>query len=126
MARISGVNIPDNKRTVIGLTYVFGIGPSLAKKICTSNKISQDKKVKELTDQELDQIRSFIDQNIKTEGDLKLQINQNIKRLKEITAYRGVRHIKKLPVRGQRTKTNARTKRGKRVCVGSGKKKSEK
>jgi len=120
MARIANVNIADNKRVLIGLTYIYGIGNTLAKKICETTQIDINKKIGELDEKELDKIRSYIDQNIKVEGDLKLIINQNIKRLKEIKTYRGTRHIKKLPVRGQRTKTNARTKRGKRVCVGSG------
>lgn len=122
MARIAGVNIPDNKQLAISLTYIFGIGMNIAKQIIKKTNIPSNKKVKDLTNEELDKIRECIEKNYKTEGNLKLEINQNIKRLKEITCYRGIRHIKKLPVRGQRTKTNARTKRGKRVCVGSGKK----
>lgn len=124
MARIAGVNIPDNKITLVALEYIYGIGRSKAIEICKNTNIDQNKKIKDLSEAELDKIRNYIDKNIKTEGDLKLVINQNIKRLKEITSYRGVRHIKKLPSRGQRTKTNARTKRGKRMCVGSGRKSS--
>lgn len=124
MARISGVNIPDNKQAMISLTYIFGIGRPTALDICKTTKIDPNKKIKELSEEELDILRNFIEKNKKVEGDLKLNINQNVKRLKEISTYRGVRHIKKLPVRGQRTKTNARTKRGKKMCVGSGKKTS--
>lgn len=120
MARIAGVNIPDNKRIIIALTYVFGIGRKTSQKILAQTKINQNKRTKELDNTELDQLRAIIEKDYKTEGDLKMIINQNIKRLKEINSYRGYRHIRRLPVRGQRTKTNARTKRGKRVCVGSG------
>ena len=122
MARIAGLNIPDNKKVTIGLSYVYGIGRPKAITLCHDIKISTEKRIKDLTEEELDKIRNYIEKNIKVEGDLKLLINQNIKRLKEIGSYRGTRHIKKLPVRGQRTKTNARTKRGKRMCVGSGRK----
>ena len=120
MARIAGINIPDNKQLKISLTYIYGIGNSKSAKICKAVKIDPSKKIKDLTNEELDTIRNYIEKNNKVEGDLKLLINQNIKRLKEIGTYRGTRHIKKLPARGQRTKTNARTKRGKRMCVGSG------
>lgn len=122
MARIAGVNVPDNKILLVALRYIYGIGESKAIEICQNTSIDVNKKVKDLSEQDLDKIRNYIDKNIKTEGDLKLNINQNIKRLKEISSYRGIRHIKKLPLRGQRTKTNARTKRGKRMCVGSGRK----
>jgi len=122
MARIAGLNIPDNKKVTIGLSYVYGIGRPKAEEICKKSQIDTNKKIGQLSEAELDKIRSFIENNVKVEGDLKLVINQNIKRLKEIASYRGNRHIKKLPVRGQRTKTNARTKRGKRMCVGSGRK----
>lgn len=122
MARIVGINIPEEKRIEVALTYIFGIGRKNAKKILTIAQISPDKRTKELTSDELDKIREVIEKNHKIEGDLRMLINQNIKRLKEIGSYRGIRHEKKLPVRGQRTKTNARTKRGKRICVGSGRK----
>ena len=122
MARVVGINIPDNKRTVIGLTYIFGIGKSKAHEICQNTHIDENKKIKDLGEEEFDKMRNYIEKKTKVEGNLKLIINQNIKRLKEIKSYRGIRHIKKLPVRGQRTKTNARTKRGKRICVGSGRK----
>jgi small subunit ribosomal protein S13 len=120
MPRIAGVNIPNDKRIEVALTYIFGIGPSHSKKILESTKISTDIRAKDLTDSQVESIRSFIDKNFKIENDLKIEISQNIKRLKEISSYRGVRHTKNLPVRGQRTKTNARTKRGRKITVGSG------
>ncbi|MCL5795498.1 MAG: 30S ribosomal protein S13 [Patescibacteria group bacterium] len=122
MARIAGINIPDNKRIEIALTYIFGIGNKSAKDIIKTAQINVDKRTKDLTTEEIDRIRNIIEKNYKIEGDLKMVINQNIKRLKEVGTYRGLRHSKNLPVRGQRTKTNARTKRGKRICVGSGRK----
>lgn len=124
MARIAGVNLPDKKRTVIGLTYVYGIGKSKAQEICKNLNIDENTKIGDIDDTNLDKIREYIEKKIKVEGNLRLEINQNIKRLKEISTYRGTRHIKRLPARGQRTKTNARTKRGKRMCVGSGRKSS--
>ncbi len=123
MVRIANVNIPEEKQVFVGLTYIFGIGRSSAQKILGSAKVNPDKRVKELTPEEVERIRKIIEKNYKVEGDLKTEIAFNIKRLKEIGCYRGIRHIKNLPVRGQRTKTNARTKRGKRVTVGSGRKK---
>ena len=122
MARISGINIPDGKRVVISLTYIFGIGRSTAEKMLDGLKIDQNKKTKDLDESEIDKIRNYIEKNLKIEGDLKSEVAQNIRRLKDISSYRGIRHGKNLPVRGQRTKTNARTKRGKRVTVGSGRK----
>lgn len=122
MARIAGINIPDNKRIEIALTYIFGIGRNSSKKILDLAKVDINKRTKDLSNESLDKIREIIENKFKVEGDLRLTINQNIKRLKEIGSYRGTRHTKKLPARGQRTKTNARTKRGKRVCVGSGRK----
>lgn len=124
MARIAGVNIPDNKQVEYSLAYLNGIGLSLAKKVINQANVKPGTKVSALTEQELDRIREIIDKNYKVEGDLKMEISQNIKRLKEIGTYRGHRHGRNLPVRGQRTKTNARTKRGKKVTVGSGRKKS--
>jgi len=124
MARIVGLNIPDNKKIEVGLTYIYGIGRSLANKIVKQTNLDQNKRISELTSQELERIREVIEKNYKVEGDLRMQVVQNIKRLKEIGAYRGQRHGRNLPVRGQRTKTNARTKRGKRVTVGSGRKSS--
>lgn len=124
MARIAGVNIPDNKKIEISLTYIYGIGRSLSKKILAQAQIDPNIRVSELTGEKLDRIKNVIGENSKVEGDLRMEISQNIKRLKEINSYRGTRHAKNLPVRGQRTKTNARTKRGKKVTVGSGRKKS--
>lgn len=122
MARIAGVNIPNEKKILFALTYIFGIGPSLSEKILNDSQVDKDKRVKDLNEIEIEKIRKVISTNYKVEGDLKLEISQNIKRLKEINSYRGIRHTKGLPVRGQRTKTNARTKRGKKVTVGSGRK----
>lgn len=124
MARIAGVNIPDNKHIEYSLPYINGIGVSLAKKVCAQANVKLGTKVSDLKEAELEKIREIIDKNYKVEGDLKMDIAQNVKRLKQINTYRGTRHSKNLPVRGQRTKTNARTKRGKKVTVGSGRKKS--
>lgn len=124
MARVAGVNIPDNKRIEISLTYIFGIGPATSKKILSQANIKKNPLTKELTQPEIDRIREIIDRNYKVEGEAKMAVSQNIKRLKEIGSYRGTRHIKNLPVHGQRTKTNSRTKRGKRVSVGSGRRKA--
>lgn len=121
MARIAGVNIPNEKKTFIALTYIFGIGPTTSAKIVEKSGVDGDKRVKDLSETEVEKIRKAIAE-FKVEGDLRMAVSQNVKRLKEINAYRGVRHIKGLPVRGQRTKTNARTKRGKKVTVGSGRK----
>jgi small subunit ribosomal protein S13 len=121
MARIAGVNLPPNKRVEIGLTYIFGIGRSLSNKILTQAKIDRDKKIKDLTEKEVELLKSIIERNYKVEGELRREISSNIKRLKEIGCYRGVRHAKHLPVRGQRTKTNSRTVRGNvRRTMGSG------
>ena len=124
MARIAGTNVPNEKRVEVGLTYVFGIGLITSQKILAELKINPDVRVKDLTETDLTKIREYIDKNLQVEADLSRQISLNIKRLKEIKSYRGVRHSANLPVRGQRTKTNARTKRGKRVTVGSGRKKA--
>jgi len=124
MARIAGVNIPDNKHIEYSLAYINGIGLSLARKICAQANVKTGVKLADLSEQEIERIRNIVDKNYKVEGDLRMEISQNIKRLKEIGAYRGVRHMRNLPVRGQRTKTNARTKRGKKVTVGSGRKKA--
>lgn len=124
MARIAGVNIPNNKNLEIGLSYLYGIGRTLAIKIAQEANVDVATKIGDLSEQELERIRAIIDRTYKVEGDLKMEVNQNIKRLKEISAYRGVRHTRGLPVHGQRTKTNARTKRGRKVTVGSGRKKS--
>jgi len=117
-----GINIPDNKNLMISLTYIFGIGKTTSEKIIKQANLDPFKKTGTITPQEFERIREIVEKNYKIEGDLRMLLSQNIKRLKEINSYRGQRHLKKLPVRGQRTKTNARTKRGKRVSVGSGRK----
>ena len=118
MARISGVDIPRDKHIVIALTYIFGIGRSLAKKVLLDLKIDQTRKTKDLTEEEIVKIRNYIDNNFKVEGDLRREVTQNIKRLIEVNSYRGIRHKRGLPVRGQRTHTNARTRKGRRKPVG--------
>ena len=123
MARIAGIDLPKNKRVVVGLTTIFGIGPSTSKKILTKLGISEDTKVSALTDDEVNQIRSEIANQVKVEGALRSEVQMNIKRLMDIGTYRGKRHRKGLPVRGQRTRTNARTRKGKRKTV-AGKKKA--
>ena len=122
MARISGVNIPTNKKINIALTYIFGIGPKIANDICSDASIDVNKRVSELNDSDLNKIRDLIDQNQIVEGDLSRKISLDIKRLNDLGCYRGLRHRKKLPVRGQRTHTNARTRKGKAVAI-AGKKK---
>ena len=122
MARIAGVNLPREKRLEVGLTYIFGIGRSTAQKICQAVDISLDTKVRDLTDEEITKLRDFIDGDLQVEGDLRRDRSQSIKRLGEIGAYRGVRHRRGLPVNGQRTKTNARTRKGVKKTVGRGKK----
>ncbi len=112
MARIMGINLPSEKRVEIALTYLFGIGLSLSNRILKETSVNKDKKVKDLTTKEIEKIQNFIEKNYKTEGSLRREIGENIKRLKNITCYRGIRHIRHLPVRGQRTKTNSRTVRG--------------
>jgi small subunit ribosomal protein S13 len=126
MARIAGVNIPNQKRLEIGLTYIYGIGQSTAKKICQETGLSCDEKVKDLTDEEVTKLREYIDANLQVEGDLRRERQQAIKRLQEIGAYRGFRHRRGLPVRGQRTKTNGRTRKGPKKTVGRGKKAPQK
>ena len=123
MARIAGIDIPKNKRVVIGLTSIFGIGISTSKKILSKVGISEDKKVSQLTDDEVNQIRSEIGEDIKVEGALRSETQMNIKRLMDIGSYRGKRHRRGLPVRGQRTRTNARSRKGKKKTV-AGKKKA--
>ena len=122
MARIAGVNLPNQKRLEIGLTYIFGIGQPTAQKICDALGLSRDTKVRDLTEDEVAQLRDYIDQNEQVEGDLRRERTQAIKRLSEIGAYRGLRHRRNLPARGQRTKTNARTRKGPKKTVGRGKK----
>jgi small subunit ribosomal protein S13 len=122
MARIAGVNLPNQKRLEVGLTYIYGIGPATAKKICTDLGLSCDEKVRDLTDDEVTKLRNYIDGNLEVEGDLRRDRQQAIKRLGDIGAYRGIRHRRGLPVNGQRTKTNARTRKGPKKTVGRGKK----
>ncbi len=117
MARIAGVDIPKEKRVEVSLSYIYGIGPTLSRKILEQTGVNPDTRVKDLTDEEINRIREVIDKNYRVEGDLRKEINFNIKRLIEIGCYRGLRHRRGLPVRGQRTRTNARTKRGSRKTV---------
>ncbi len=124
MARIAGVNVPDNKQVETALTYIFGVGRPSSQKILAAAQVDPSKRVKELSEAELGKIRDEIAKSYEVEGDLTRQISVNIRRLKEINSYRGGRHKANLPARGQRTKTNARTKRGKRVTMGSGRKKA--
>ena len=125
MARIAGVDLPKNKRGEIGLTYIYGIGPSTAKQILNKAGIDVNKKVHEWNDDELNAIRNFITNELKVEGQLRSEVQMSIKRLLDIACYRGLRHRKGLPVRGQRTRTNSRTRKGKRKTV-AGKKKATK
>lgn len=122
MPRISGVTIPSDKRIEVSLCYIFGVGPSNSKVILKEAGVNPDTRAKDLTEAELDKIRSIIDKSYKVEGDLRREVGGNIKRLRDIGSYVGSRHSKGLPAHGQRTKTNARTKRGKRVTMGSGRK----
>jgi small subunit ribosomal protein S13 len=122
LARIAGVNLPNQKRLEIGLTYIYGIGQSTAQKICKGLDLDPDQKVKDLTDDEVTKLRAYIDDNVEVEGDLRRERSQAIKRLSEIGCYRGLRHRRGLPARGQRTKTNARTRKGPKKTVGRGKK----
>jgi small subunit ribosomal protein S13 len=122
LARIAGVNLPNQKRLEIGLTYIYGIGQPTAKQICDALGLSPDTKVRDLTEDEVAKLRDHIDANYQVEGDLRRERTQAIKRLSEIGAYRGLRHRRNLPARGQRTKTNARTRKGPKKTVGRGKK----
>ncbi len=122
MARIAGVDIPRDKRVVVSLTYIYGIGPTTSKKILERTRVSPDTRVKNLTEDEVSRLREAIDREYKVEGDLRREVNLNIKRLIEIGCYRGIRHRRGLPVHGQRTRTNARTKRGPRRTVAGRKK----
>ena len=124
MARIAGVNLPNQKRLEIGLTYIYGIGQSTAQKICKDLELDPDQKIKDLTDDEVTKLRTYIDSNVEVEGDLRRERSQAIKRLSEIGCYRGIRHRRNLPARGQRTRTNARTNRGVRKTV-AGKRRSK-
>ena len=122
MARIAGVNIPTDKCVNKALTYIYGIGPKTAEKICTALKLKPSMRVHELTDDQIFKIREYIDKNFSVEGDKRREVSMDIKQLQDMRCYRGIRHTKKLPVRGQRTKTNARTRKGKAIPV-AGKKK---
>jgi small subunit ribosomal protein S13 len=121
LARIAGVNLPREKNLEIGLTYIFGIGRATALKVCEATGLSPTEKVRDLTDPEITKLRDYIDGNLQVEGDLRRDRTQAIKRLSEIGAYRGLRHRRGLPVNGQRTKTNARTRKGPKKTVGRGK-----
>ncbi len=122
MARISGVDLPREKRVEIGLTYIFGIGLTTSQKVLRETGINPDTRVRNLTEEEVVRLREYIDRNVKVEGDLRREVSQNIKRLMEIGCYRGLRHRRGLPVRGQRTHTNARTRKGPRRQIGARKK----
>ena len=125
MARIAGVDIPREKRLEVSLTYIFGIGRTTARTVAQATDISPDTRVRDLTDEEVAKLRTFIDQNVKVEGDLRREVSQDIKRKMEIGTYQGVRHRRGLPVHGQRTRTNARTRKGPKKTV-AGKKKARK
>ncbi|HVE93549.1 MAG TPA: 30S ribosomal protein S13 [Acidimicrobiales bacterium] len=125
MARISGVDIPREKRLVIALTYVFGIGPSLAERVCAETGTNPSTRVRDLTEEEVSHLRTWVDNNLKVEGDLRREVQQDIKRKIEIGSYQGIRHRRNLPVHGQRTHTNARTRKGPKKTV-AGKKKVRK
>ena len=119
MARIAGVDIPRDKRVEISLTYIFGIGLTTSRKVLVGVGVNPDTRVKDLTEEEVNRLREYIDRNFRVEGDLRREVALNIKRLQEIGSYRGVRHRRKLPLRGQRTRTNARTLRGAKKTVGA-------
>jgi small subunit ribosomal protein S13 len=122
MARIAGVNLPNQKRLEIGLTYIYGIGRSTSNQVCIELGIDPNTKVRDLTDEEVTRLRTYIDTNLEVEGDLRRERSQAVKRLQEIGSYRGFRHRRGLPVNGQRTKTNARSRKGPKKAVGRGKK----
>jgi small subunit ribosomal protein S13 len=122
MARIAGVDLPREKRIEVGLTYVYGVGRSMARKILAETGVDPNTKVRDLAEGEVGQIRSYVDENLQVEGDLRREVNQNIRRLIDIGAYRGIRHRRGLPVRGQRTKTNARQRKGPKPSIGGRKK----
>ena len=126
MARIAGVNLPNQKRLEIGLTYIYGIGQPTARKVAASLGLDPDTKIRDLTDDEVTKLRQYIDENLQVEGDLRRDRSQAIKRLQEIGSYRGLRHRRGLPVRGQNTKTNARTRKGPKRMQVAGKKKAAK
>jgi small subunit ribosomal protein S13 len=123
VARIAGVDIPREKRVIVGLTYIYGIGPTSAEQIIRVTNVSPDTRVRDLSEEEINRLREVIDRRYKVEGDLRREVSMNIKRLMEVGTYRGIRHRRNLPVRGQRTKTNARQRRGPRRTVGVRRKK---
>ena len=123
MARIAGVDLPREKRIEVGLTYIYGVGRSTARKILRETGVEPDTKVRDLAEGEVAKIRTYVDQNVQVEGDLRREVNQNIRRLIDIGTYRGIRHRRGLPVRGQRTKTNARQRKGPKPSIGGRKKK---
>ena len=125
MARIAGVDIPREKRLEISLTYIFGIGRTTSQQVCDATEMSRDTRVRDLTEEEVSRLRTYIDQNLSVEGDLRREISQNIKRKMEIGCYEGLRHRRGLPVHGQRTRTNARTRKGPKKTV-AGKKRARK
>ena len=122
MARVAGVDLPREKRVEVGLTYVYGVGRSMARKILAETDINPDTKVRDLAEGEVAQIRTYVDQNVEVEGDLRRETNENIRRLIDTGSYRGIRHRRGLPVRGQRTKTNARQRKGPKPSIGGRKK----
>jgi small subunit ribosomal protein S13 len=122
VARIAGVNLPNQKRLEIGLTYIYGIGQPTARRVAASLGLDPNTKIRDLTEDEVSKLRAYIDENLEVEGDLRRERSQAIKRLSEIGAYRGIRHRRGLPVHGQRTRTNARTRKGPKKTVGRGKK----
>jgi small subunit ribosomal protein S13 len=124
VARIAGVNLPNQKRLEIGLTYIYGVGRTTALKVCSELGLAPETKIRDLTDEETTKLQRYIDANLQVEGDLRRERSQAVKRLQEIGSYRGVRHRRGLPVNGQRTKTNARTRKGPAKAVGRGKKKA--
>jgi small subunit ribosomal protein S13 len=122
VARVAGVDLPREKRVEVGLTYVYGVGRAMARKILAETGINPDTKVRDLAEGEVAQIRTYVDQNVEVEGDLRRETNENIRRLIDIGSYRGIRHRRGLPVRGQRTKTNARQRKGPKPSIGGRKK----
>jgi len=126
MARIAGVDLPRDKRVEVALTYIFGVGPGHAREVLAATNVSPDTRVRNLTEEEVTRLREFIDRSYKVEGDLRRDLTMDVRRLVEIGSFRGQRHKKNLPVRGQRTRTNARTRKGPKRTVGSGKRRLEK
>ena len=126
MARIAGVDLPRDKRVEVALTYIFGVGPGRAQEVLAAAHVSPDTRVRNLTEEEVTRLREYIERNYKVEGDLRRDISMDVRRLIEIGSYRGLRHKKNLPVRGQRTRTNARTRKGPKRTVGSGRRRLDK